>query len=176
MTHYGESLVSTFDQNGSFGLNGQVANPSGSYSIEGDAKRPAAPRFTGRRNLPAISNPAAAQTLSFPYPAPEGNFAITWGLDSKIKTPYSEAFDLSVQRELPGGFTVEAAYVGRLGRHLLQQLDLAQPVDYSDPNGGGDYFSAGSQLSRQVDAHGGDPSAQVQAIKYFEDVFPSWRA
>ena len=63
-----------------------------------------------------------------------------------MKTPYSESFDLSVQRELPGGFTIETAYVGRLGRHLLQSLDLAMPTDYVDPNGGGDYFTAGTQL------------------------------
>ena len=66
-------------------------------------------------------------TQNFPYPAPEGNFAITWGLDSKMKTPYSEAFDLSVQRKV-AGVALQAgnhAYVGRLGRHLLQSLDLA---------------------------------------------------
>ena len=81
---------------------------------------------------------------SIPYTAPVDNFAITWGLDNNLKTPYSETFDLSVQRELPGGFTVETSYVGRLGRHLLQSLDLAEPVDYVDPGGGGDYFAAGS--------------------------------
>ena len=47
----------------------------------------------------------AQHTLRSPIYAPLDNFAITWGLDSKIKTPYSETFDLSVQREIPGGFT-----------------------------------------------------------------------
>jgi len=170
--HYGEALVNTFDQNGSYGVSTAVTNPAGNYGIEGNAKHPASPRFTGRTTLPPINNGTAPQTTTFPYPAPLGNFAITWGLDSKIKTPYSEAFDLSVQREMPGGFTVEAAYVGRLGKHLLQQLDLAEPVDYVDPSGGGDYYAAGTQLSKLVDAHGGDPTASVPAIKYFEDVFP----
>ena len=170
--HYGEALVNTFDQNGSFGVSTAVTNPAGIYGIEGSAKHPASPRFTGRTNLPPINNGTAPQTTTFPYPAPLGNFAITWGLDSKIKTPYAEAFDFSVQRELPGGFTLETAYVGRLGRHLLQQLDLAEPVDYVDPNGGGDYYAAGTQLSKQVDANGGDPNATVPTIKYFEDVFP----
>jgi hypothetical protein len=89
-----------------------------------------------------------------------------------MKTPYSEMFDLSVQRELPGGFTLETSYVGRLGRHLLQSLDLTEPVDYVDPSGGGDYYAAGSQLSHDVDLNGGDSSASVTAIPYFEDVFP----
>jgi hypothetical protein len=183
--HFGEALVSTFDQHGSYGLNGQVTNSAGNYGIEGSAKHPPSPRYTGRSTMPPIDNGAAASTLSFPYLAPQGNFAITWGLDSKIKTPYSEALDLSVQRQLPGGFTVEAAYVGRLGRHLLQQLDLAEPVDYVDPSGGGDYYAAGTQLSKAVDANGGnsgvlkDKNGKVYAstvnispIKYFEDVFP----
>ena len=170
--HYGEALVNTFDQNGSYGLNNQVENPAGVYGIEGNAKHPPSPRFMGRSTLPPIDNGGAPSTLTFPYPAPLGNFAITWGLDSKIKTPYSETFDMSVQRELPGGFTIETAYVGRLGRHLLQQLDLAEPVDFVDPSGGGDYYAAGSQLSHDVDLNGGDGSASVAPIQYFEDVFP----
>jgi hypothetical protein len=163
--HFGQSLISIFDQNGSFGLSSQVSNPAGQTTSENST------RFTDRHTLP-FSNGTAPSTQNFPYPAPEGNFAITWGLDSKMKTPYSEAFDLSVQRELPGGFTIEAAYVGRLGRHLLQSLDLAEPVDFVDPQGGGDYFSAGSQLSAQVDRNGGNANATVTAIPYFEHLFP----
>ena len=163
--HYGESLVNIFDQNGSFGLSSQITNPAGLYTTN------TAPRFVGRHTLP-FNNGTPPPTQAFPFTAPEGNFAITWGLDSKLKTPYSEAFDFSVQRELRGGFTFEAAYVGRLGRHLLQSLDLAEPVDFVDPNGGGDYFTAGAQLSGMVDRNGGDPSASVSAIPYFEHLFP----
>ncbi len=68
----------------------------------------------GRSTLPPIEHRRIAINTDFPLSAPLGNFAITWGLDSKIKTPYSETFDISVQRELPGGFTLETAYVGRL--------------------------------------------------------------
>jgi len=119
---------------------------------------------------------------------PDGTFGINWGIDNHIKTPYTEAFNLSVQRELPGGFLIDAAYVGRLGRHLLQQLDLAEPVNYNDPKGAGDYFTAGTQMSKISDLNGGaygglitcsdetcsdevDP-VFVPAIQYFEDVFP----
>jgi hypothetical protein len=62
-----------------------------------------------------------------------------------------------------------------MGRHLNQSLDLAEPVDYVDPGGGGDYYTAGAELSRLTDLNGQDPSASVPAIKYFEDVFP-WMA
>ena len=168
--HYGEGLVNTFDQNGSFGLSTSISNQAGVQGYE------TSPRFTGRQALPSIptgTTPSATQT--FPYTAPTGNFAITWGLDNKLKTPYSEAIDLSVQRELPGGWALETAYVGRLGRHLLQSLDLAEPVDFTDPAGAGDYYQAGSQLSREVDANGGNAKAQVGAIPYFEHLFP-WMA
>jgi hypothetical protein len=64
---------------------------------------------------------------------------------------------------------------------LLQQLDIAEPVNYNDPQGAGDYFTAASQLSKQVDIHGGcglysGPSGctppTIPKIQYFEDVFP----
>jgi len=179
--HFGESLVSNFDQHGSFGMSSQVSNPAGVYGFEGSSSYAPSPRFIGRQALPAISlGTPVPTTQAYPYPAPEGNFAITWGLDNRIKTPYSETFDFSVQRELPGGFTLETAYVGRLGRHLLQQLDLAEPVDYVDPQGGGDYYAAARQLSMQVDANGdayngdsaGDGIVSVAPIQYFEYVFP----
>ncbi len=182
--HYGQALVYNFDQNGSFGMSSSISNPAGVYAIEGTAPfcgspgcqapgtYPAAPRFTGRSAIPPISVGGAASTISFPYLYPQDNFAITWGLDSKIQTPYSQTFDFSIQRELPGGFTVEGAYVGRLGRHLLEQRDLTEPVDYVDPAGGGDYYSNATALSKDVDQNNGDPNATVSAIPYFENVFP----
>ena len=131
--HYGEALINTFDQNGSFGISSSVTDPAGIYGIEGDANHSPSPRFLGRNTLPSINNGGSPATQVYPFTAPQDNFAITWGLDNHIKTPYSESFDASVQRELPGGFTMEASYVGRLGRHLMQSLDLAEPVDYVDP-------------------------------------------
>ncbi|MGA8530667.1 MAG: TonB-dependent receptor [Acidobacteriaceae bacterium] len=178
--HFGESLVNIFDQNGSFGLSGAVTNAAGNYGFEDS------PRFTGRRTLP-FSNGAGASPQTYPYTPPfdpvEG-FAITWGLDSKMKTPYTEAFNLSLQHQFPKGFTLETDYVGTLGRHLIQSLDLTEPVDYIDPAGGGDYYHAAGQLSKLVDQNGGNYGVtssgngsvvNVPAIQYFEDVFP-WMA
>jgi Carboxypeptidase regulatory-like domain/TonB dependent receptor len=183
--HYGEALVNTFDKNGSFGISSSVTNPAGVYGITGDANHLPSPRFLGRNVLPNIDNGGSPATQVYPFAAPVNNFAITWGLDNRLKTPYSETFDFSIQRELRGGFTLETAYVGRLGRHLIQQLDLAEPVDYVDPQGGGDYYAAGSQLSHLVDVNGGqggytydangNPTGSivnVPAIPYFENVFP----
>jgi hypothetical protein len=166
--HFGQGLINVYDQNASFGLSNSVTNPADSETVE------SAPRFLGRNVLPFNNGPVPTQ-LTYPY-TPDNNaatgFAITSGIDNKIKTPYSETFDFSVQRELPGGFTLEANYVGRLGRHLLQSLDLAEPVDFVDTQGGGDYFTAAAKLSQVTDQNGDNASATVQPIPYFEDLFP----
>ena len=163
--HFGEALVNVFDQNGEFGLSSSTTNPANEYSIY------TAPRFTDRRTFP-FTNGAGAPTTSFPYTYPEGTEQISWGIDNHLKTPYTEAFDLSIQRTLPGGLTLETAYVGRLGKHLLSQVDLAEPTDFVDPGGGGDYYAAGTALSKVANASGDDPSATVQPIAYWEDLFP----
>ena len=77
-----------------------------------------------------------------------GGFAIYWGLDDKMKTPYSYGFDFSVTRELESGFTFEMAYVGRLGRRLLQEKDLGQPLNLFDPKSGLSYFQAVTALAK----------------------------
>jgi hypothetical protein len=165
--HFGEGLVNTYDENGSFGISTSVTNQAGVQTYNSSA------RFTDRHTLPQGTNTFTADpTEAFPFTAPEGNFAITWGIDDHLKTPYTEALDLSMQHEFPGGFTFELAYVGRRGNHLLQSLDLAEPVDFTDPQGGGDYYNAGTQLSKEVDSNGDDQFATVQAIPYFENVFP----
>ncbi len=165
--HYGEGIVNTFSQNGSFGLSTQLSNPANVYTSEN------APRFTSIHTQPNIPLGVTPPTVTtYPYTPPDGAFLITWGADNKLKTPYAEAMDFSVQRELRGGLTLEVAYVGRLGRHLLQAIDLAEPVNYVDPQGGGDYFTNATKLSKMVDANGGNANATVPAIPYFEDVFP----
>ena len=166
--HFGQGIVNTFSQYGSFGLSTSLTNPSDVYTPE------TAPRFTGIRNLPGIDvGPTPPANTTFPYTPPLNSFAESFTIDNHLKTPYSEAMDLSVQRELPGGFTVEAAYVGRLGRHLLQELDLAEAVNFVDTKSGMDYFTAGSLLSKLVDANHGNPNAQVPAIPYWENLYPN---
>jgi hypothetical protein len=174
--HYGESLVNAFDQHGAYGISSSIGNPAGTYSAE------TSPRFTSRTSLP-FSNGSAPSTATFPYAPPSGlsGFSITWGLDSKLKTPYTEAFNLSIQHQFAKGWTVETDYVGNMGRHLIQSLDLAEPVDFIDPKGGGDYYHAGTELSHLVDVNGGNfnttgpGTPAVPKIKYFEDMFP-WMA
>ncbi len=162
--HYGEAITSSLSSEASFGLSTTYTNPAGVQGFE------TAPRFTGPNNIPAIPLPTAPQSAKFPF-TPPALFGINFGVDNRLKTPYSEAFNLSVQRELPGGWVLEQAYVGRIGRHLLQQLDIAEPVNFNDPKGSSDYFTAAKKLSALVDSNNGNNCVSVPTIPYFEDVF-----
>ena len=172
--HFGTALVDTFDQSGSFGLNTVVSNPASQQTVDGSA------RFTALNVIPTSSvdgvllNPAP--TGAFPYTPPVSTLGnplqqITFGFDNGLRTPYSETVDFSVSRELPGGFTFEAAYVGRFAHRLLQQRDLAMPLDIKDPKSGTDYFAAATQLAKL--AQNNTPVGQVANIPYWQNLFPS---
>lgn len=161
--HFGEELTSSFAQTGSFGLATSVQNPAGYYTVDNT------PRFTSISSIPPLSASfAQPSSVSYPY-SPPAAFAISTGIDSKINTPYSYGLDLSVQRDIGKGFVIETAYIGRLGRHLLQQRDLAEPVNLADPKSGRDYFTAGTALSKAVDKG----LTTVPTDTYWEDMFPN---
>ncbi|HVJ08945.1 MAG TPA: TonB-dependent receptor [Acidisarcina sp.] len=169
--HFGQGIVNSFDQNGSFGLSTNLANPAGAYSVDNS------PRFTGIHDVPPLQGVNIPSVIAYPYTPPNDvntGFAITWGIDDHLRTPYAETVDFSVQQQLPKGFIMETAYVGRFGHHLMQQLDLAQPLNLVDPKSGLSYFQAATLLSKAVDANGGDPNASIAAIPYFENMFPQW--
>jgi hypothetical protein len=172
--HFGEALVSTFDENGTFGLTTGIMNAASIQTIDGGA------RFTAPGQIPASSHDG--QLLA---PPPVGPFPktppiststnpvqeIAFGLDDKLRTPYSELLDLSLSRELPGGFVLEVNYVGRLAHRLLQQRDMAMPLDLVDPQSHMDYFAAATAFSKQV--YAGTPTANVKPIAYWENLFPA---
>jgi hypothetical protein len=143
----GESLVDTFDQNGSFGLSTSLNNPSDSETSV------TAPRLTSMNIIPTpdyAGNPILppAPTGGFPQTYPVGTGAITWGVDQNLKTPYSYTLDLAFSREFKSGFSLDVAYVGRLSHRLLAQDDLAMPLDIYDKKSGLDYFTAETALAK----------------------------
>jgi hypothetical protein len=163
--HFGSGIVDTFAQYGSFGLTTSITNPAGQYSVDN------APRFTSVTAVPPLAGVSIPSVITYPYTPPNDvntGLAITWGVDNKIKTPYTIAFDTSLQRELPHGFSVEGDYIGTFGRHLLQQNDIATPLDLVDPKSGMDYFEAAKLLS--IATYAG--ATTVQPIAYWEDMFP----
>ncbi|MGO9588884.1 MAG: TonB-dependent receptor domain-containing protein [Candidatus Acidiferrales bacterium] len=69
-----------------------------------------------------------------PFQTPLTPFAIfNDGIDPNLKTPYSITASLGLQRELPGGFQVEADYYGSFGRRLMQLGDVSQAMNFTDP-------------------------------------------
>jgi hypothetical protein len=87
-----------------------------------------------------------------------------------LKTPYSHNLDFSITRELPNSFVFEASYVGRFAHRLLQEEDLAMPLNLVDPASGMSYFQAATALATQYRA--GTPIQNVQPIPYWENMFP----
>jgi hypothetical protein len=171
--HFGEGLINTYDQNGAFGLNTIVSNAASVQTVDGGA------RFTGLNDIPVSStiglllNPAP--TAPFPYTPPVSTTdnpvqQIAFGFDDKLKTPYSEMVDLSFTRELPGGLVFGASYVGRFAHRLLQQRDLAMPLNLKDPKSGTDYFTAATAFAKLANAN--TPPDQVPAMPYWENLFP----
>ena len=171
--HFGEGITNTFDKNGSFGLTTVISNPAGQQSVD------TAPRFMDLFTIPTSSpggvllNPPPSG--KFPVTPPTtfdaGGFAIYWGLDDKLKTPYAHVFDLSFERELPKNFVFQAAYVGRLGRRLLQEEDLAQPLNIVDPKSGIDYYTAATQLAMLAEAN--TPINNIPNLPYWQNIFPT---
>ena len=167
--HFGEGVVNTFDRQGSWGLTTTISNPAGVLSVD------SAPRFTGlqgQANLPP--SPGVPSPHGFPYtPSIDPNtygLAIAWGIDDSLKTPYSHVVDFSITRDLGHNFVMEATYTGRFAHHLLQEIDLSQPLDLVDPSSHMDYFTAAQALSKA--AYAGTSEDSIAPIPYWENLFP----
>jgi hypothetical protein len=144
----GFALLNSFDQIGSAGLNTTLQNACCTFGVTSAEDLP---RITGINTIP-INN---LNGVPFLQPAPTGGFPQTpppygqanlWGIDNTLKTPHAYTVDFSVGRELPKRFSLQLSYVGRFGRRLLTQRDLAQPLDIVDPKSGIDYYTAASAL------------------------------
>ena len=173
--HFGQGIVDSFDRNGSFGLTTTIPNPIGQFTID------TSPRFSGVNNIPPQLI-AAPPTGGFPKPAPSGlpdGVANSWGVDDRVKTPYSHVFDFTVSRELPGSFLLDVAYIGRLGRRLLQEEDMAMPLNLRDTKSGVDYFTAATKFSKLAVAGPNGTPVPVSSVTtanagtYWEDIFPT---
>lgn len=161
--HFGEGIIDTFDANGAYGLSSRVNSPI-------DLTTDQAPRFASVNAVPIQIIPTVAPETSFPV-TPANIESLSWSVDNRVKTPYAEVVDFSIQRQVNNAWTIEAAYVGRLGKRLLQNLDVATPLDLVDPKSGMDYFKAAQKMSAASRA--GTPTASMPTISYWENMFPN---
>jgi hypothetical protein len=162
--HFGEGVIDSYQSNPQSLLSLSQTNLETFTDINSN------PRFAGFNSVPAV--PGATASLALPYTPAESPFTFDYSINQAQKTPYAEAFNLSVQHEFPHSLAVTASYVGRLGRHLLQNLDVAMPTNLFDPVSGQTYFQAATAYDKMVDA-GVDP-ATVSDTGYFHNVFPNF--
>ena len=145
----GQGIADDFSQYGSFGLSTELTNSAAVESVF------SAPRATGIHDIPTTDNNGDQIFLKpppavFPITFPTGTFYIGSTIDRGLKTPYAYTIDFSIQRELKGGFTLEASYVGRLSRRLLMQNDVATPTNLKDPASGTTYLRGCQRLAKSV--------------------------
>jgi Carboxypeptidase regulatory-like domain len=175
--HFGEGVINSFDRMGSFGLTTIIGDPAGLVTPD------QAPRFSSLYNIPKTYNGCGAPPCLLQPPAPTGGFpyaspstpgtggeSISWGLDNGLRTPYSHVVDLSFTRDVGRGFVLETSYVGRFGHRLLQQLDVAQPMNLNDPKAGMDLYTATRMFAIATQA--GTPVQNMTPVAYWEDYFP----
>ena len=136
---FGQGIIDEFNGN-SFGLTTQLSNPI--FAVED------LPRITSVNEVPPALLQPTPEAPSFPQVLPNQPFGRATSLDTSLTTPYSYTIDFSIARELSSGFSLEAAYVGRLSRHLLSSQDVGQPLDFKDPKSGVDYFTAVQALAK----------------------------
>lgn len=149
--NFGPELAQYYSAMGEYGLSTVVNNPAQDVTVATSprlgntlADMNSIPlSFLGTCCTPSLIPPA---TISFPQ-VPQPALAITDGVDQSLKTPYSYALDLSVQRQLPGKMTLDVAYVGHLAHRLLALDDIAAPANLVDPKSGITYYQAARQLS-----------------------------
>ncbi len=108
------------------------------------------PRFTGITTLP-VQNTTPVSSRPF-VPDPNGLFnqAFNYGISENFRTPYSYQFSFGIQRELPGNFLLDVAWVSRKGRKLFAQADAAQAMNFKDKQSGQLMFDAFNALQTQI--------------------------
>ena len=89
---------------------------------------------------------------------------IDFRIDPKRKTGYSDGWDLTIQRELPGSMLLELGYVGRYAKRLYQSLPLNN-VPYMMVAGGQSFAEAYHNVHNALLAN---PNASVPMQSWFE--------
>jgi hypothetical protein len=160
--HFGSGLIDSYQSNPQSLLSLSQVNLATYTDINSN------PRFTGYHDVPTVGG--ATAPLRLPYTPADSAFTFDYSINDKQKTPYAETFNLTLQHEFPHNLALTASYVGRLGRHLVQNLDVAMPTNLYDPKSGQNYFQAATAYDKMVDAG----VSNVPDSGYFHNVFPNF--
>jgi hypothetical protein len=129
------------------------------------------PLFQGSYTLPPLSAFPTPPAGGFPQTIASGALLQAQSLDDGLKAPYTENLDFSIQRQLKGGFMVQAAYVNRGSHRSLIGEDMATPTNLVDTKSGMSYDEAVAVLAPYVFAKAA--ASSVPAIPFFEDLWPA---
>ncbi len=161
--HMGEGVIDQYESTSSSLLSLSRTNQFSYKNLDTN------PRFTGYHNVPLGAYTVA--TLPLPYTPADNPFTFLRSINGNLKTPYAETFNLSVQREVIHGMTVTGSYVGRLGRHVIMNLDVAQPTNLLDTGSGQTYYQAATAYDKQIDS--GVSVLNIANSGYFQNLFPN---
>jgi hypothetical protein len=111
--------------------------------------------------VPAASVPVTPQNFSE---------TLSFQVDPFSKLGKSYNVDFSIQRELAGGWLIDAAYVGRFARDLPQAINLTQsPYMFADPASGQTFAQAYDTIRGLL--RGGATVASIPNQPFFENQF-----
>jgi len=161
--HMGEGIIDQYESTSSSLLSLSKSTRFSYKQIDSN------PRFTGYHDVPLGTVTVA--TLPLPYTPASNAFSFLRSINDNQKTPYAETFNLSVQHEFVHGMVFTGSYVGRLGHHVIANLDVAQPTNLIDPVGGQSYYQAATAYDKMIDA--GVTADNVPDTGYFHNMFPN---
>jgi hypothetical protein len=126
------------------------------------------PRFTGFYDIPISSFPAAPPG-GFPQVVPNLRLQART-IDDQLKAPYTMNLNVSIGRQLAGGFFVQASFVNRESRRSLIGEDIGAPTNLVDPTSGMSYFQAAGILGNYALAN--TPVANVPNVAFWQNMWP----
>jgi hypothetical protein len=85
------------------------------------------PVFNLLNGPPTPPQPPVGSNGTYPLPNGLGINYFTWPLDS-YRIPLADFWNFTVQRQLTSTMSLEAAYVGNVGRHLFETLNANQAI------------------------------------------------
>ena len=161
---FGQAIAESFSSSAGFSLASSNAPGQAISNV---------PRFTGFYNVP-FSSPLFPAPLpgGFPQTPAVGAKAQASTSDSALKSPYTMVQNLTIGRELPGGFLVQLSYVGRESRHSLVGFDVGAPTDLVDSKSGMDYYQAAQILGKQAQANSSNPNYTPAPVPFWENLWP----
>lgn len=116
----------------------------------------------------SIPVPTAAAVTAPVVPTKPFGETLSFTMDPGIRDPYNNAFNFTIQRELPGRLLLEVGYIGRFARNLYQNVNLnSAPINFKDKTSGQTFSQAFDAVAGQL--RNGVAPAQVASQAWFQN-------